>query len=158
MESRGYPVGSFDKFAYTIPGYLKLASFDDDGAMYAVADKNEVRVELDKDKLDRDTAKAADKIGELSAKTVEQIEKLVKKVSPERSSLEGEAASIDTASRTLVLTTGTERVALVVPTTATITSGGQTVALERVPTGRHVRVDLEKRDERWRVTKVEVLS
>jgi hypothetical protein len=122
------------------------------------ADKNEVRVEFDKDKLDRDTAKAADKIGELSAKTVEQIEKLVKKVSPERSSLEGEAASIDTASRTLVLTTGTERVVLVVPTTATITSGGQTVALERVPTGRHVRVDLEKRDERWRVTKVEVLS
>src|SRR5258706_256283 len=38
-----YPVGSFDKFAYTIPGYLKLASFDGDGALYAVADRNEVR-------------------------------------------------------------------------------------------------------------------
>jgi hypothetical protein len=38
-----YPVSSFDKFAYTIPGYLKLASFDQDGAMYAVGDKNDLR-------------------------------------------------------------------------------------------------------------------
>jgi hypothetical protein len=47
MVTEVYPVGSFDKFAYTIPGYLKLASFDGDGAMYAVADKNEVRYYAD---------------------------------------------------------------------------------------------------------------
>lgn len=119
--------------------------------------KTGVTVEIDRDKIGKDTAAAADKLAALSAEAAEKIRGLATKSADGTSTVEGSVVAVDVAGRSVRLDAGDAAVDLRVPAGAAIVRDGADVTLADLETGTRVRVTVGQQDSSLRVERIEVL-
>ena len=120
--------------------------------------KNEVRLGVDSDKIGSDTKAAADKIGELSAKAVDAVKSLGRKVSTDETELEGTLSSVDAASRSLTLTAGSEAFDLHVASAVAITRDGRVLDFGELRAAMIAKFVFTTAGEARRLSRIEVLG
>ncbi len=116
-----------------------------------------VVLDVDGNKIATDSDAAVTRLGELSARAVEQLRSIGRTVGASDTNLEGEITSVDAAPRNITLSVATQAITLHIPTSATISRAGVEAGFDQLRPAVRVQVTAVKTATGQRVTRVDIL-
>lgn len=117
---------------------------------------NEVTLTIDQDKLSGDTSAAAAGLGRLSARALEAVKSLGRKVGPGESELPGTIETVDLAARNLKVNVGTETIDLQVPAAVPITRNAVAMGFEQLVPAAKVKLFFKDDGQDRKLARIEV--
>ncbi len=117
-----------------------------------------IQVDVDRDRMDRDTSRAVDRIGELSSEAWERLRRLGRSGADRTHEIEARVTAIDlTRDHFTLQTDAGERIELTIPTNVPISAAGLPITPRQLRLQDRVLVVAEGDPQTGRLVRLEVL-
>ena len=121
-------------------------------------DHDTVQLEVDRDRIDRDTQGVKDKIGGLSQRTVDKVRSVARDTTTDQKVVEGNVAKVDVTGRDITVMSANQEIDVTVPRTVEIRRAGHDVPLGELAAGHRVSMTFQVQGETWRLQRIDLLS